>query len=98
TRADFSAYGSWGTPIELARIGQMALNGGSYGDRRFFGPETFEQMLPVPGKDRIGDDKTVRWGLGIKQLDLDGLSGKAFGHPGASGSFLLIDPARDLVI
>jgi len=98
TRADFSAYGSWGTPIELARIGQMALNGGSYGDRRFFGPETFAQMLPVPGKDRIGDDKTVRWGLGIKQLDLDGLSDKAFGHPGGSGSFLLIDPARDLVI
>ena len=76
----------------------MALNGGSYGDKRFFGPATLAQCLPVPGKDRIGDDKSIRWGVGIKAMDVDGLGEKAFGHPGATGSFLLVDPSRELVI
>lgn len=31
-------------------------------------------------------------------MDNDGLSDRAFGHSGASGSFLVIDPARELVI
>src|SRR5205823_6585559 len=55
-RADRSSFASWGTADELARIGQMVLNGGSYGDRRFFGPATLAKMLPVPDHDRIGED------------------------------------------
>lgn len=98
THADYSAFGSSSTAIELARIGQMVLNGGAYGDKRFFSPETLAQMLPVSGKDRIGEDKSIRWGVGIKQMDNDGLSDKAFGHSGATGSFLVIDPARQLVL
>jgi CubicO group peptidase (beta-lactamase class C family) len=94
----FSAFGSFSIPLDLAKIGQMVLNGGSYGDKYFFGPKTVAQMLPVKGKDRFAPDKTVRWGVGIKQLDSDGLSEQAFGHPGGSGSFLVIDPKYDLVI
>jgi CubicO group peptidase (beta-lactamase class C family) len=97
-RAELSSFGSLGTAPELARIGQMMLNGGAYGDRRFFRPQTLARMLPVPGKDRIGDDKSIRWGVGIKQMDNDGLSERAFGHSGATGSFLVIDPQRELVI
>ena len=98
TRADLSSFGSWSTAHDLARIGQMMLNGGAYGNLRFFSPQTMAKMLPIQGKDRIGPDKTIRWGIGIKQLDSDGASVKAFGHSGASGSFLLIDPHHDLVI
>jgi CubicO group peptidase (beta-lactamase class C family) len=98
THAELSAFGSSSTALDLARIGQMMLNGGAYGDQRFFKPETLAQMMPVPGKDRIGDDRSIRWGIGIKQLDNDALSDKAFGHSGGSGSFLVIDPERDLVI
>jgi CubicO group peptidase (beta-lactamase class C family) len=98
SEAEFSAFGSRSIPIELARIGQMVLNGGSYGGQRFFGPRTLAKMLPVPGKDRIGPDRSIRWGVGIKQADNDGLSERAFGHSGASGSFLVIDPTRALVI
>jgi CubicO group peptidase (beta-lactamase class C family) len=98
SRAEFSAYGTSSVTLDLARIGQMLLNGGAYGDKRFFRPETLAQMMPVPGKDRIGDDKSVRWGVGIKQFDIDGLSEKAFGHGGGSGSFLVIDPEHELVI
>lgn len=97
-RAEFAAYGSSSTALELVKVGQMVLNGGSYGDKQFFGPGTLAQILPEPGKDRIGDDKSIRWGVGIKQMDNDGLSDRAFGHSGASGSFLVIDPARELVI
>ena len=96
--ADRSAYASRSIPLELARIGQMMLNGGSYGDQYFFSPKTLAQMLPVAGQDRIGPDKSIRWGVGIKQLDSDGLSARAFGHSGATGSFLVIDPVRQLVI
>jgi CubicO group peptidase (beta-lactamase class C family) len=98
SHADFSAYGTSSVTLDIARIGQMMLNGGAYGDQRFFRPETLAQMMPVPGKDRIGDDKSIRWGVGIKQLDNDSLSDKAFGHSGGSGSFLVIEPERDLVI
>jgi CubicO group peptidase (beta-lactamase class C family) len=98
SRAEYSAFGSSSVPLDLARIGQMLLNGGAYGDQRFFRPKTLAQMMPVPGKDRIGDDKSIRWGVGIKQWDIDGLSDKAFGHGGGSGSFLVIDPQHELVI
>jgi CubicO group peptidase (beta-lactamase class C family) len=98
SRAEYSAYGSSSVTLDLARIGQMLLNGGAYGDQRFFRPETLAQMMPVAGKDRIGDDKSIRWGVGIKVFDSDGLSDKAFGHGGGSGSFLIIDPEHELVI
>jgi CubicO group peptidase (beta-lactamase class C family) len=98
SRADRSSYGSRSIPLELARIGQMMLNGGSYGDRYFFSPKTLAQMLPVPGQDRIGPDKSIRWGVGIKQQDSEGLSARVFGHSGATGSFMVIDPEHQLVI
>ena len=83
TQADLSSFGSTGVTMDLAKIGQMMLNGGAYGDKRFFSPKTHAQMLPIPGKDRIGPDKTVRWGIGIKQFDSDNLSDQAYGHAGA---------------
>jgi CubicO group peptidase (beta-lactamase class C family) len=55
-------------------------------------------MMPIPGRDRTGPDPAVRWGVGIKQMDNDGLSESAFGHSGATGSFLVVDPRRDLVL
>ena len=82
---------------EYATIGQMMLNGGAYGKWRFLRPETVRQYAPQPGRDRIGPDKKIRWGIGTKLYDSDGLSAKAFGHPGAFGEFVMVDPERDLV-
>jgi CubicO group peptidase (beta-lactamase class C family) len=99
TDAELTYAGSMSTPLDLARIGQMLLNGGSYGDKKFFSPRTLEKLMPIPGKDRWDPpDKTVRWGIGIKQFDIDGLSERAFGHPGATGSFFVVDPTYDLVV
>jgi CubicO group peptidase (beta-lactamase class C family) len=98
TDADGTAGGSTSTAFDLAKIGQMVLNGGAYGDKRFFHPQAIRAMMPIPGRDRFEPDVNIRWGVGIKQFDIDGLSDEAFGHPGASGSCLVIDPSRDLVV
>jgi len=36
------------TPLDMARICQMLLQKGAYGDMRFFSKDVFEQMLPQP--------------------------------------------------
>ena len=97
-RSDRTSYGSWGTTMDLARIGQMMLNGGAYGPWRFTSPEVIRQMMPIPGNDRFEPDLSVRWGIGSKLFDSDGLSEQSYGHSGAGGCFLKIDPAYDLVI
>jgi CubicO group peptidase (beta-lactamase class C family) len=98
TDGDGTAGGITSTAIDLAKVGQMMLNGGSYGDMRFFHPQAIRGMQPIPGRDRFEPDINIRWGVGIKQFDIDGLSDQAYGHPGASGSFLVVDPSRDLVV
>jgi CubicO group peptidase (beta-lactamase class C family) len=97
SKAELSSFGSWSIPLDLAKIGQLMLNGGAYGEHRFFSAKTHAHMLPIPGKDRIGPDKSIRWVIGIKQFDSDGLGDQAYGHGGGTGSFLVIDPSRDLV-
>jgi len=95
-----TAAGNISTALDLARIGQMMLNEGTYGNMRFFHPATLKSIMPIPGRERFDyyNSYPIRWGVGIKQFDIDGLSNEAYGHPGATGSCLVIDPASDLVI
>ena len=97
-RSDHTSYGSRGTAADLAVIGQMMLNGGAYGAMRFTSPDAIAQMMPIPGRDRFDPDKTIRWGVGSKLFDSDGLSDRHYGHSGAGGCFLKVDPAHDMVI
>lgn len=96
--SDYTSYGGMATATDLARIAQMMLNGGRYGKYRFTSQAAIDRMMPIPGQDRYQPDMSIRWGIGIKQFDIDGLSEKAYSHPGASGSFVAVDPTRDLVI
>jgi len=93
-----SAAGAISTAGDLAKVGQMMCNGGAYGNLRFCTPEVVRQLSSAPEKQRLGPDKTIRWGMGIKVYDSDGFSSEAFGHPGASGAFLYVDPKYDLVL
>ncbi len=95
---DYTSFGSVANSYDLAKVGQMMANGGAYGKWRFTSPQIIQQMMPISGQDRFPPDMTVRWGIGIKQFDVDGLSEQAYGHPGAGGSCVVIDPQRDLVI
>ena len=51
-----SSYDARSTALDMARIGQMLLNGGAYGDRRFFREQTFEKMLPATLTKVLGPD------------------------------------------
>ncbi|TVR49430.1 MAG: class A beta-lactamase-related serine hydrolase [Puniceicoccaceae bacterium] len=61
-----TAYGIRTTAGDLARIGQLLLNRGLYGDREFFSEAAFEQLLPVRAGEVQPDCLTpdVVYGLG----------------------------------
>ena len=65
------AFGVRMTAEELARVGQMMLNRGSYGTTQFMRPETFDKMLP-PAGGRINsqyDRQGIRLGAGADGCD-----------------------------
>jgi len=87
------------TSIDLARICQMLLNRGAYGDKRYFSEKTFEEMLPRRLTKTLGlytNDKV--WGFGTHPQKVDGLSHFTFGHAGYYRSTNFIDPVNDLVV
>jgi len=93
-----SSYDAQTTPMDLAKIGQMLLNRGSYGDKQFMSAETFQQMLPARLTKVLGPDTTLEWGIGLVWFKDDGLGKGTFGHGAASSTTLRIDPEHDLVI
>lgn len=93
-----NTYGSlYSTCLDLAKLGQMLLQRGSYGAYRFFSPETFQKMLPR-SLEAIDAKLSKRWGIGTAPLGGHGLSDQAFGHEAASGAIFRIDPAHDLIV
>jgi len=87
-----------GTPMDMAKIGQMLLNRGRYGDKLFMRAETFPQMLPRRLTKELGPDTTTEWGIGTTWYKGEGLGRGTFGHGAASAALLRIDPENDLVI
>jgi CubicO group peptidase (beta-lactamase class C family) len=104
------ASGGFSTAMDMAIFGQMFLNGGHYGDVRVFSPVTVAAMTrnQIPGiRAKYFDEEfpEAGWGLGWsthenykgevygEQL----LSDSAYGHGGASGVVLWMDPERDLL-
>jgi CubicO group peptidase (beta-lactamase class C family) len=79
-------------PLDIARFGQMLLNGGSYGDRQFFRKETFEKMLPQKLTKVLGPEATKTFGIG-----LDGQPMR-FGHGAASAATFNVDREDELVV
>jgi len=45
--------GALTTSMDLAKVAQMLLNGGSYGNMRFMSPESVRLMAPQEGRDRF---------------------------------------------
>ena len=93
-----SSYDAQSTPMDIAKIGQMLLNCGSYGEKRFMREETFQQMLPVRLTKLLGPDTSIEWGMGIVWYKDEGLGKGTFGHGAASSATLRMDPEHDLVI
>lgn len=95
--------GLWSTPEEVAIFGRAMLLGGEIGGAQVLTPLSLERMirLETGALREFGTGEPVHYGLG---WSLPGLAGgspasqSAFGHGGATGSALLVEPAHDLVI
>lgn len=86
------------TALDLAKIGQMVLNGGGYGKYRFFRKEFNKQIRPHNLEAILGPGSKTVGGLGIGPMVDEEFGKEAFGLYSGSGSFLIIDPARKVVL
>jgi len=90
--------------IRYCEEGQLLLNRGSYGDKQYFTPATFEKMMPIklstlyPG---VQDE----YGVGLSWMrawdaksNRSLLSNNTIGHGAASGSVFRVDLDNELVI
>ncbi len=83
---------------EVAVLGQLYLNGGVYQGTRLLSPATVTAMTG-PQAEHEGDRRGLGWMVqGAGQWLRPGLSERAFGHTGFTGTSLWVDPARDLVV
>ncbi|MBL7874527.1 MAG: serine hydrolase [Cyclobacteriaceae bacterium] len=90
--------GIFGNANDLAKLGQMLLQKGNYGNQQFFKPETVELFI---GKQY----DTSRRGLGWDKPTVSDwaspttlyASNQTFGHTGFTGTCIWVDPAFDLV-
>jgi len=88
------------TPMDLAKIGQMLLNGGAYGDMRFFSEETMQKVMPAKLTGVLeAAEAAPEWGIGVVfALDAKGFSKRTFGHGAASAATFYVDPDNKLVV
>ncbi len=99
--------GLFGTAADVAEVGQMLLNGGTYAGRRILSTSLVAKALTNAnaGKPAVDPDRphrTSTHGLGF-ELNQDwfmgALSGpQTFGHTGFTGTSLLVEPKRKLVL
>jgi CubicO group peptidase (beta-lactamase class C family)/beta-glucosidase-like glycosyl hydrolase len=90
--------GLFGSANDLAKLGQMLLQKGSYGGHQYFKPETVELFTTK-------QYETSRRGLGWDKptsSDWNGpttllASNKTFGHTGFTGTCIWVDPEFNLV-
>ena len=86
------------TSYDLAKVGQLLLNGGSYGNLRFFSPETHEKILPKD-LNQFYPGVTKKWGIGINYQDFNKqISDNVIGHGSATSNTFWIEPDHELVI
>ncbi|NQY07093.1 MAG: serine hydrolase, partial [Flavobacteriaceae bacterium] len=91
--------GIFSTATDVAKIMQMYINGGFYGDKTYLKPETIDKF-----NKRYYRYKSVRRGLGFDKPQL-GKSGptcnctndRSFGHSGFTGTFTWADPEEEIV-
>jgi CubicO group peptidase (beta-lactamase class C family) len=99
--------GLFGTAEDVAAIGQMLLNGGTYNGKRILTAAAVKQMTTnvnkgKPAIDAERPNRTADHGLGV-ELNQPWFMGRlaaatTYGHTGFTGTSLLVDPTRKLVL
>ena len=92
---------------DIAKMGQLLLNKGSYGDRQLFSPDTYEQIIPK-NLSQYYPEVDVEWGIGLSYRRTEKIQGdkksgyiltkNIIGHGSASKCIFLVDLEHDLVI
>ena len=98
TQVTTASWDARSTAMDMARIGQMLLNGGAYGKHRFFSRTTFQQMLPRKLTAVLGPGAETEYGFGTSWYRNDGLGEGTFAHGAASSATMRIDPENKLVV
>jgi CubicO group peptidase (beta-lactamase class C family) len=99
--------GSNFSAMYLAKVGQMLLQDGSYGEHRFYETGFIEQLWPKPIHEYAPkfEDRKAESGIGLEwMIDPPGpraqgaLGPNVLGHGAASGVLWRVAPAHDLVV
>jgi CubicO group peptidase (beta-lactamase class C family) len=88
--------GLFSTGNDLAKLGQMWLNKGTYGGKQFFKPETIDLFTSKQYENSsraLGWDKAILNNPSISMY----ASPKTFGHTGFTGTSIWVDPEYNLV-
>ena len=83
--------------MDMAKVAQMLLNRGGYGDICFFSRESFDKMMPIK-LDKLVPGSTDEWGIGLTWSVYNGVTNRTVGHGTASGAVFQIDQKNELVI
>lgn len=90
--------GLFGSLYDLAKIMQMNLNGGSYGDLTFFSAKTLDTFTK---STTIKSHRALGWDKQPDDKDSHFISSQAsdesFGHSGYTGTMVWVDPKYNLI-
>ena len=94
--------GLWSTAADVLRFGRAMLGGGELDGRRVLSPAFIELMTREVTVDGLGAAEDVQraehYAIGWNKPGIASpASDSSFGHGGATGTRLLVDPAHDLV-
>jgi len=92
--------GLFSTAEEVGRYGQALLDGGLGPRGRLLRPETIKEMTRDQSEGAAGEGYGLGWRIARGNQTLVGVraSPGTFGHTGFTGTSLVVDPARALVI
>ncbi len=94
TKIEGTSGDSMSVCIDIARLGQMILNKGSYGNYLFFSEKTLDKMLPT--KIKLTSGKEITWGIGCNNYKFKKLN--LLGHPAASGTIFRVNLKNNIVV
>ncbi len=111
TTIDDLACATTSSAEDIARMGQLLLDKGSYGDRVFFSPETFEKLLPKQLNEYY-PELDVEWRIGLTWRrtrypdagengvpeDKTLLSKNTIGHGAASSVIFSVELDNEIVV
>jgi CubicO group peptidase (beta-lactamase class C family) len=95
--------GLFSTAEDMFRFYQMLANGGEFAGRRYLAPETVREMVTSQTGDfEAGFSSGMGWGLGVAVVRrsegwTDVLPVGTWGHDGAFGTTVMIEPERRLL-